>query len=65
MNLLRRLIPSFSGSRHAEAGARCLSRVAKGEEPPRHDAMWDEALSHSMQDETARMFLDRLGPRGK
>jgi hypothetical protein len=31
----------------------------------RFDAVWDEAVMAAMYDETARSFLDLMGPRGK
>lgn len=69
MNILRRLITRWPGFGQvegaAEAGAGTLSPVEAGQGPARFNAMWDEALMNSMHCETARMFLDRMGPRWK
>lgn len=63
MNILLKLITKCVCFGKAKAGN--LSLVETGHEPSRFDAMWDEALISSMHCETARMFLDHMGPRGK
>lgn len=65
MNILRRLITILSGSGQPKSGAGDRSPVETGRGTSRYDAMWDEALMSSLHCETARSFLDHMGPRWK
>ena len=65
MNILRRLVTRFSGFGQSATGTGSMPCAQTSEGPSRFDAMWDEALMNSIHCETARMFLDRMGPRWK
>lgn len=65
MNILRRLITIPGGSGLAETATGDRSPVEMGRGTSRFDAMWDEVLMSSLHCETARSFLDHMGPRGK
>jgi hypothetical protein len=65
MTFPRNLITRFSGCDKPATGTESQTMSDSGGEHSRFDAMWDEALMASMHCETARMFLDRMGPRWK
>lgn len=65
MSFLRRLITKSSGFEKPATRAESQPTSDPGGEHLRFDAMWDEALMASMHCETARSFLDRMGPRWK
>lgn len=65
MTLLRKLIARFGGFEPLATGTENqLTSVSEGGHS-RFDAMWDEALLASVHCETARTYLDRMGPRLK
>lgn len=65
MTLLRKLIARFGGFEQLTTGAvNQFTTVSEGGHS-RFDSMWDEALLASVHCETARTYLDRMGPRWK
>jgi hypothetical protein len=65
MTFLRSLITRFRGSDQSATGTESqFNSVFEGGRS-RLDAVWDEALLASVHCETARTFLDCMGPRWK
>lgn len=65
MTFLRNLITWFSGFEQPATGIESQLTSGSGGGHTRFDAMWDEALMASIHCETARTFLDCMGPRWK
>lgn len=65
MTLLRKLIARFGGFEQlATVTENQFTSVTEGGHS-RVDSMWDEALMASVHCETARTYLDCMGPRWK
>jgi hypothetical protein len=65
MTFLRSLITRSSGFEQPATGTQSQLTSDAGGGHSRFDEMWDEALIASIHCETARTFLDRMGPRWK
>jgi len=65
MTFLRKLTTRFGGFDQPATGTESQLASDSGGGHSRFDAMWDEALLASVHCETARSFLDRMGPRWK
>jgi hypothetical protein len=65
MTFLRSLITRFGGFEQLATRTETLLTSGSGGGQSRFDAMWDEALLSSIHCETARTFLDLMGPRWK
>lgn len=65
MTILRTLIAMFPLAEQPTTGNGLQLPSQSEDEHSRFDAIWDDALIASIHCETARAFLDRMGPRWK